>query len=172
MQKGILAISPINFLLEEMIWDRPDSVATIMRNAVDPNMGLDFHAGFFETSLVLHFAPETVGDYHVLPPCPQYRPNFLLLLVSKVCFSVNLTRVAKQFEFAAIAVQWQQLRPHPGYSGRPDLASKENGKLIAQEILEQYSRCVSDYFVTHNPKCLNSVPLGWLYFFSLGGKLI
>lgn len=46
----------------------PDERAEMLRT-----LRHDFHAGFFETSVALHYAPESVSPEHRgLPPCPPF----------------------------------------------------------------------------------------------------
>ncbi len=82
--RGVRAIQPHNLLMRELM--RVDGSAFAEgfahvedaeeRAAMMRDMALDFHAGFGETSVALHYAPESVGPvYKTLPPCPPIVPD-------------------------------------------------------------------------------------------------
>src|SRR5260370_32544971 len=76
---GVRALAPLNLLLRAMLdiraEDYADVYATIPdgaeRAAAMAEAPTDFHAGLFETSLSLHYAPDSVDpNYTRLPPSP------------------------------------------------------------------------------------------------------
>src|SRR4051794_35284012 len=77
---GVRALAPMNGLLRAMLDLRIDDYADAYASISDPEeratmmqgAAFDFHAGFFETSLALHYAPDSVDPlYTRLPPCPE-----------------------------------------------------------------------------------------------------
>lgn len=149
-EKGIKAINPFNLILRKMIDYRPGDYAGteafVMgeegRDFVKTKMNLDFHAGLFETSLCLYLCPHTVDEcYKNLPHCPDLIPDKFLSGLSKATALVGKPELAREFEFAAIGMGWVNLKPFPGYSGRPSDASADAGRFFVEEnILPLYEK--------------------------------
>ena len=77
---GVRAVAPFNGLLTELLFLEPAKFAAAFTHIADEAertqmmnaLGSDFHAGFFETSMALHYAPGSVApDYTSLPPCSE-----------------------------------------------------------------------------------------------------
>jgi len=119
----------------------------------------DYHAGYFETSVALHLAPETVSpDYRDLPPCPELKTNPLLKRLSKGLESV--WKQAGELEHGAKTLAWMALDPFPGYTGVPHLASAEAGQFYVERlILPQYERTARNVLWGKDPA--PKTPLGW-----------
>jgi creatinine amidohydrolase len=141
---GVLALSPFNVLMQTLVdlhvEQYADAYATVEDEAERAQMiregASDFHAGFFETSLALHYAPESVDPMHVrLPPCPEVTPDARLLAASRTAARFGRTQLANELRFAAIGVGWHALRPFPGYTSRPHRASREAGAAIARHLV-------------------------------------
>lgn len=97
----------------------------------------DHHAGFFETSVALYVAAETVSpDYRQVPDCPSLNPSVPLQALAR-------TLGSRELENAAYALAWVRLKPFPGYTGVPSLASPEAGRFYVEDlILPRYlERC-------------------------------
>src|SRR3990167_970609 len=97
----------------------------------------DHHAGFFETSVALYVAPETVApDYHNVPPCPPLPASAALMGLARLLKS-------RELENTAYSMAWMLLKPFPGYTGIPALASPEAGRFYVEDlILPRYvQRC-------------------------------
>jgi creatinine amidohydrolase len=146
--RGVRVLAPFHALLREMLMlddvDRfADALATIAdrdeRDAVRGGLKFDFHAGFFETSMSLHFAPDSVApSYREVPPCPWFAPQPRVLAAARVARRLGREVTARELEFAAHGIGWNGLRPFPGYTGRPAQASAAAGALFARQIVDMY----------------------------------
>jgi creatinine amidohydrolase len=147
---GVRALSPFNSVLYEMLWlDDPSRFAAALSGIADPierdkvlhSIRLDFHAGLFETSVALYYAPRSVSPkYRSLPPCPDYSPQPLLTGLSKLAVRSGRGQLARELEFAAAGVGWSALRPFPGYTSRPHLASAEIGGALARMMIDRFEQ--------------------------------
>jgi hypothetical protein len=112
----------------------PAERAEMMRD-----LPLDFHAGFGETSVSLHYAPESVSDiYRTLPPCPPIEPDLPFLWASRAAHAAGLTELGIELKFAAYGRGWVKLRPFPGYTSRPHRATATVGAYLARRIVDDY----------------------------------
>jgi len=143
---GVGVIAPMNIALRYLIEGNAAPIAPAYahvtdsraRDAMIERASLDFHAGFLETSLALHFAPERVGDYRSLPPCPERSPVKSFLAFSRMMTFLGRRQTAAEFLLLADGLAWYGLRPFPGYTGSPHLARAESGAIIAQWVGEKY----------------------------------
>lgn len=130
----------------------------------------DFHAGFFETSLVLHWAPDAVSPVHRrLPPCPPIRREPALAFASRLAGRAGLTGLASELELAAVGAAWTRLRPFPGYTGHPAHATPEAGALFAREIVGRLAPGVEDALAGRTEP--RPPPLAWVGPLTLWGWL-
>jgi creatinine amidohydrolase len=145
---NVLALAPFNIALRELLdLDDPARFADALepiesqadREATSRDLKQDFHAGFFETSMAMHFAPASVSSCHRdLPPCPAYEPDPKFIAAARTARWLGRELLARELEFAAWGVGWNALRPFPGYTGRPHLASVASGERFAAHILDTY----------------------------------
>lgn len=172
------AVAPFNVVLSELLALDPAKYAAAYAHIDDPaerdemlaTMPLDFHAGFFETSMALHYAPESVApDYTSLPPCAPVRPATAFALAARMAGVLGRQRLARELTFAAAGVGWNALRPFPGYTGRPHRATPQAGALFAAAILDQYEQIVDDVFAG---RAAPPAPImRWAGTLSLGGRI-
>jgi creatinine amidohydrolase len=150
-KNGVRAIAPFNLVLREMLTLDPAKYVPAFahvedreeREAMIRDLRHDFHAGFFETSLALHYAPESVApSYRQLAPCPKVTPDPSLEVVARLARKMRARELADELELAAMGKGWYALRPFYGYTGRPHRATAEAGALFAQAILDQYEPAV------------------------------
>jgi len=144
--RGVRALAPFHTVLRELtggadVSRYTEGLATIAspddRAAVLAELPNDFHAGFFETSMAMHLAPASVSPSHVdLPPCPPVTPDPRLRAAAAVARSLGRVGLARELEFAAAGVGWNALRPFPGYTGRPHLASAAAGAVFTRFLLD------------------------------------
>ena len=130
----------------------------------------DFHAGFFETSLSLHYCPKSVSALHrQLAPCAEVVPDAALARASRAARALRNPRLADELELAAVGRAWSMLRPFPGYTGRPHQATAAAGAIFAQEIARLYAERAEEIFAgrARSPRPI----LGWLRAASLGGRV-
>jgi creatinine amidohydrolase len=146
--RGVRAIAPLHLLLRAMLEIRPedyaDAYATIRddeeRAAAMREATTDFHAGFFETSLSLHYAPDSVDpDRLRLPPCPPIVPDATLLAAARAAQRLGRAQLASELRFAATGTGWYALRPFPGYTSRPRSATREAGATIARYMVREFA---------------------------------
>lgn len=167
--RGVKAISPLNLLLERLLDGALDLAPAAFAQIPDPiareraraNLVTDFHAGFFETSVALHYAPETVKpEYVSLPPCPPFGSSGALRLAERTARALGRKRFALELKLAGTAMGWYGLRPFPGYTGEPALASAAAGAAFAAAILDKYEQATRDVFFAggRSPKLI----MAWL----------
>lgn len=119
-----------------------------VRDELLDKLPLDFHAGFFETSLALHYAPDSVSSLRLrLPPCPDIVPDAALRRASSAARALGREELARELSLAAAGRGWNALRPFPGYTSRPAQATREAGAFFAgalMDALEPVARGVLD----------------------------
>ena len=177
-ERGIPAVSPLNLLLHEMLREDGAPWAEAFAHIEDEteraemirDLPRDFHAGFFETSMTMHYAPDSVSPSHAsLPPCPPIQPLATFARLSRIVALGGGKALAKELEFAGYALGWHALRPFPGYTGRPHRASAKSGAFFARAIVERYAELVEDVFAgrAKSPRPI----LEWTARLSLNGRL-
>jgi creatinine amidohydrolase len=148
VRRGVAVLAPMNALLRTMldlrVDDYADAYATIddaeERAALMKDAALDFHAGFFESSLSLHYAPDSVDPvYTRLPPCPDIVPDAKLLAGSRAAERCGAAALARELRFSAYGLGWYALRPFPGYTSRPHRASPEAGACFARHLTREFA---------------------------------
>jgi creatinine amidohydrolase len=175
---GVKALAPLNGLLREMLWldtrkfaDAFDFIPDAQERAeMMRTIAVDFHGGFFETSMALHYAPSSVApDYRSLPPCPEVHPNRGFALAARIARSVGAEQLARELTFAAEGLGWNALRPFPGYTGRPHLASAQAGAVFAERLIDGYEALTEDVFAD---RAVSPPPImAWVGKLSLGGRI-
>jgi len=179
----VRALAPFNGVLRELLEvgsarDTGARYADALSHIEDPveraemlrDLHLDFHAGFFETSMALHLAPSSVSGSHVaLPPCPPITPHVLAANASKIARVVGRDVLASELTFAAFGLGWQQLDPFPGYTGRPHRATAASGAIFTRHILEGYERLVDEVLLGdgRSPDPI----MAWVAALTAGGRL-
>jgi creatinine amidohydrolase len=142
---GIPTFAPMGLMLREIVSFDVDRFAPALALIEDANareglrrsLRFDFHAGFIETSLALHYAPQAVSSCHLqLLPCPPIVPSPWMLWAASVARSLGSRRMAADLAFMAEGLGWYGLRPFPGYTGQPHLASPEAGAIIARILCD------------------------------------
>jgi creatinine amidohydrolase/Fe(II)-dependent formamide hydrolase-like protein len=174
---GILALAPFNLVAYELLEAHASKFQDILAPITDPeerahleaDFALDFHAGFGETSVTLHYAPESVSpDYTRLPPCPRLTPQPGMLALSKAARLVGKTRLADELGFAASGMGWYALRPFPGYTSRPHLANAKSGAALAKVMVDRFEHHAREVFAG---RALSPEPvMQWMSLATLGGR--
>ncbi len=154
-KRGVRALSPLNVVLHMMLdldaREYSREVAHIVdpaeRQAVLDVLQFDFHAGYFETALALHFAPDSVSsELGSVPDCPPVVPDGKMMAAARVAALLGRPRLAAELRFAAVGLGWNALRPFLGYTSRPRHATAAVGALFAERILEKYVKIVDEVF--------------------------
>ena len=174
--RGVPASSPFDVLMHKLVGndgvnDYADALDCIEdaeeRAAVLDGLPLDFHAGFFETSLTLHYAPDSVDPcYRKLPDCRRWRENRRLAAIGRLVSRLGMTHAGRDIQFAARAMGWTYLRPFPGYTGRPRHAAPEAGAAFARHALDAFVPAIEAAFAGAPPE---GPPMGWLRRLTLNG---
>jgi creatinine amidohydrolase len=174
---GVQALSPMNLLLRTLLdfnaGDYADAYATVRdgeeRATMLAEAATDFHAGFLETSLALHFAPDSVDPDHTkLPPCPAFAPEPKLLVAARAAEKLGRADLARELRFAAAGAGWYALRPFPGYTSRPHRASAEAGRTIARHMVRGFADV--GWRVLHGEEAGPRPIMGWMSPLTLGGS--
>jgi creatinine amidohydrolase len=176
--RGVRAVAPFNIVLQELVRLDSRRFADALAHVEDPaertemlrTLAFDFHAGFFETSVALHYAPESVSpSYRSLAPCPAIQPSRWLAGAESIARALGRDALAGELGFAAAGVGWYKLKPFPGYTGRPHRATSEAGAIFARFMLDQFEPVVEAVL---DGRCASPRPImEWLRFASLGGRL-
>ncbi len=177
-KRGVRALSPLNMLLRGMldlnVREFADAFACVpdeeQRAVLMADAARDFHAGFFETSLALHYAPRSVDERHVrLPPCPPVVPDAKFSAASQLALRLGRTQLAGELAFAAYGLGWHALRPFPGYTSQPSRALPEAGAVFARHIKREFSE------LTHQVLFADAQApepiMGWMRSLTMGGNL-
>lgn len=150
---GVVAVAPFQELVRLLSGAVPlgderffSSVPLEARDDVRSGLPLDFHAGFFETSLALHWAPDSVSPvYRSLPACPRLAPLGSLALAARLLRSLPGARqMADEMAFASWGAAWMRLHPFPGYTGQPAYATAEAGSAFADAIVQHLAPIVRE----------------------------
>lgn len=180
-RRGVRAVAPLHLLLRMLVELNRDDLeqyrdavshvpdAELQKEVLD-QLPLDFHAGFFETSLALHYAPDSVAkDYVRLPPCPPIRPNRAVAAIASALDRTGAKSLAREIGFAAQGLGWFGIRPFPGYTGQPHLASPAAGSVLAKLIIDSWFEPVRRVLLEGAPAPAAVMP--WTAWLTLGGRL-
>ena len=124
--RGIQAIAPFSALLHKILAYQSGEFDHCLQSIADPktreylsdHMVSDFHAGFFETSLMLHFWPEHVSpNYQKLAPCPEYKPSSAFLTLAKYFPRSRLSTTRRRIEFHCRRRPLDEIKKSPGIYG-------------------------------------------------------
>ncbi len=176
LRRGVRAASPMNVLFRDQITLPAEHFAPGLahvpaaeRPSVLAELATDFHAGMLETSVALHHAPDSVDPIYLeLPDCPAFAPDATLEAASRAAARLGRAAYARELHFAALAIGWSKLRPFPGYTGRPRLATRETGAFFARYIVERAAPVVASVFDGGEPP---GPIMPWLAALTLGGRL-
>jgi creatinine amidohydrolase len=176
--RGVRAVAPLNLVLQELLRVDGSRFAPAFAHVEDPDeraemmrsLRLDFHAGFFETSLSLHYVPESVDPgYRELPPCPAFGGEGPLVEAAKLARAVGRDALADEFALGAVGFGWHRLKPFPGYTGRPHRATAAAGALFAQYIGDAFEPVVEAVL---DGRARSPAPImRWVRYASLGGRV-
>ena len=143
-KNGVAAISPFVKVINKMLNYDPVPYYPLAEKIGEDKkfideLQFDFHAGCFETSLCLYLAPESVDPiYKEIPDAPTVTKNPMVKSMSKIV-SIFSGQAGHELDYASYGIGWINLKPFPGYSGRPSKASKEIGEYFVEEhILPLY----------------------------------
>lgn len=153
--RGVKVVAPFNALMAELLSVDVSAFAEAYahiedeaeRAAMKRDAAIDFHAGFLETSVALHLAPESVSKAYVdVPPCPPIVADARLEALSRAASLAGRRQLALELHLGAVATGWHALRPFPGYTGRPHRASARAGEIFTRVVVDRYAQIVGDVF--------------------------
>ncbi len=151
--RGVVALNPFAAAMREQCklegarfaraFDHIEDRA--LRDEMIAGLRYDFHAGFFETSMTMHYAPHTVGAIHGdLPPCPPLVADRRTMRLARTAEALGQVDLAAELAMVAHGLAWHALNPFPGYTGRPHLARAESGAIFAKEVADGYATIIED----------------------------
>jgi creatinine amidohydrolase len=175
--RGVKAIAPFNIVLQRLVTIDPNEFGEAFAHVPEPErsqmirgLPLDFHAGFFETSMSLHYAPESVSDvYKTLPPCPEFGRDRVLSTAERVARAIGREVLAGELGFAASGTGWYKLKPFPGYTGRPSWATRQAGATFARFMMEEAVPAVTGVLDGNGARPRPIMP--WVRWATLGGRI-
>lgn len=180
-KRGVAAVCPFNALFDHIVgggttehWEQLRAIAKGLGSDVEAAMELwgakDYHAGLMETSLALHYDPETVSPrYRDLPPCPMAVPAPAMARAARIATALGRHNLARELEFAAGGIGWFALRPFHGYTGHPHLASPELGASLADMAAETYADAALAVFQDGAPS--PKPGMRWMPAATFGGRV-
>lgn len=178
-QAGGRAIAPLAIALRQMIELDPReldgaielvSCSSEEKTALRENLRFDFHAGWLETSLALHYAPHTVSPVHRdLAPAPPLGRDRMMSALHGVARALGRERVAVELDFIATAATWTKLRPFLGYTSMPHLASAKAGAHLAAKFVARYAETARKVLFEGAPA--PRAPFAWMPMATLGGRI-
>ncbi len=174
---GIVAFSPMNLLLRELMFadgaryaEAYEGIPANDRATMLADVASDFHGGFFETSLALHYAQSSVRAFYTdVPDCPPFPEPKLVTRVLGLLERIGFRDVAREISLVVRGASWMALRPFPGYTGAPRYASVEAGAVFAKLLLGLYGPAAED--VLSGGASSPTPPLGWVRYLTLYGRL-
>ena len=140
--RGVRVATPMNLLTRRIMAPDPEEFAAVYEAVADPADAArlrarapeDFHSGFGETSLALHFVPDTVIDHRSVPSAPALRILPVWGVLARAADRLGRTVLAQELRFVGMGMAWFGLRPFPGYTCEPALATAEIGAIFAELI--------------------------------------
>lgn len=176
---GVRAVAPLGVVFGAFAqmpdpWVYGDALEPITdraaRERIAAKLPEDFHAGFFETSMALALAPESVDGHGALPPCPEVGPDPAMHALATAARLAGRIELAREFDLAAKGAGWGNLDPFPGYTSEPAFASVASGEAfvghalrmmlpIVRAVLEDGARAPAPF-------------MPWLERATLGGRIL
>lgn len=178
-EHGVKALAPFNAIVSQLLGDagkdRDAAFAHVEdeaeRHEMQANLHRDFHAGFFETSMTLHCAPDSVDPKYVeLPPCPAVTPNATWAKAARAAKRAGRDGLARELDLVSYAMGWHALKPFPGYTGRPHRATKASGDYFANAITDQYEDLVERVLLGDEKS--PAPMLSWTGALTLSGRVV
>ncbi len=175
--RGVVALNPFCLAMREQCrlegarFARAfDHVADLeLRAKMIESLRYDFHAGFFETSMTLHYAPHTVSKIHLdLPPCPPLVADKKTLGLARTAAAVGRIELADELAMVAHGLAWHALKPFPGYTGHPHLARAASGAIFAKEVADGYAALIGD--VVAGRADAPAPPMQWIAKLTANGR--
>jgi creatinine amidohydrolase len=175
--RGVRAVAPLGLVLDALVhlddpWKYADALAPVAdvnaRDRIARLLHEDFHAGFFETSMALALAPESVDGWRDLPPCPEVKPDLAIAALATAAKLAGKREVARELSMGAMASGWGKLDPFPGYTSEPAYASVESGEAFVAHALRMMLPIVRGVLDDGDPA--PRPPMGWLEAATLEGR--
>jgi creatinine amidohydrolase len=177
---GIKACNPflsaLDLLFKYRHEDYPDLMNVIPNDSAKQdlwkNFHLDFHGGFFESSLMLYLNPQSVSkNISQVPSCPKVsKKGGVLKQFTKALISQKLSpKMKKELELIQYTLNWNSLNPFPGYTLHPHLSNADAGEYLAGILLPRYFK-IFENSLQGQPQEITP-PMPWLHKLSLKGKI-
>lgn len=148
---NFILIDPFNYIFKLMIEN--DSKLLEFLNSSPGEIGddLDLHAGNNETSLMLYFSPEEVGDYERLKDSliPEYKG--LSLLLKKIANLIN----SKSLSHLAVNLAWISDNNITPYLGKPAEANSiRGGEMVEARVkiaVKLFEKAINGNYIQQRP---------------------
>lgn len=128
----------VTYDVSEIIPRMPHTSDSELKLFLAKNMSTDFHGGFFETSIALCYAPQSVSkNFKSVPDCPEFKIPWIGRIAIELARKMKSHRFERELFFGLQAIAWSKLRPFPGYTGTPRHADASTGRELANLILER-----------------------------------
>lgn len=177
-RRGGRALNPMNVVMDTLITVDGRRFAPAVAHVADEHerlalldaIPLDFHGGFFETSLTLHHAPASVApDWTSLKPCPPLPLDPALARREKAARRLGKTRLADELRVAAYSQGWATIRPFPGYTSAPHRATPQAGAYFAERLRELIAPVLRA--VLEDGRRAPKPVMEWVLWATLGGRM-
>ena len=176
-RRGVQLFLPMNMILRRILDPRPEELSELWACVSDPAdrrkvmecLDQDFHAGFGETSLALHYCPDSVHGHRSVPACPRFEPLKAVKMLSRLASGAGRKELARELRFAGLGMSWFSLKPFPGYSGSPHLACAGAGAVLARLLTDGLFEYGEEVF--SGKTCGPQPPMSWVAALTLGGRL-
>jgi creatinine amidohydrolase len=176
-RRGVAALNPFNAAFRELCrldggrfaraFDHVEDRA--LREEMIATLRYDFHGGFFETSMALHYAPESVSpNWRDVAPCPPIAPDAGVSRAARLARAWGRDELADELAMVAQSLGWHALDPFPGYTGRPHLARAESGAVFAEVVADGYATLIDD--VIARRAAAPSPPMQWVAALTVNGR--
>ncbi len=175
--RGVQAFAPMHLLLARLAGldaaDYPDLLEDVAAPAdrawLTERFPWDFHAGFLETSLSLYLAPHSVSGHQDVPRCPDVTPHRGLAAAAHAAQRLGKAPLAAELRMAAASAAWFALRPFPGYTSAPHLATAEAGRRLMDAVLPEVLAIGLDVLDGKRPH--PEAPMQWVTRVTLSGRV-
>ncbi|MCM0606653.1 MAG: creatininase family protein [Xanthomonadaceae bacterium] len=155
-KRGIPSMNIMNSVLDSMLYFKESEYEGAFTHIEDQvtaqrllsNMTSDLHGGFFETSMAIHYAPESVTkDLSEIPDCPKFIVWPIFIVAMKFARFFKMHRFERELWFGSQAIAWSKIKPFPGYTGAPRYANAESGKFFAEKLNHHFVELYHSVFV-------------------------
>ncbi len=175
-RRGVAALAPLHLALTQLASGELKGVddawlpiqGEAEREALRLGVAHDFHAGFLETSLALHYAPEHVHGHRDVAPVAPWTPHRGAAAAARWAQRLGAQQLGVELELVAHGLGWYAADGFVGYTGRPHLANPDSGAVFAHALVKGFVEATLDVFEGGEPP---EPMLSWLPAATLDGRV-